>query len=90
MEHIWYGCHGVREFWDKIFDIYHKVTGKEIRPKINSAILSIFPGSIKTIKTDILHHRTTAARKVIAHKWKSTTNPTIVECICGQIREEGN
>lgn len=98
LEHIWYGCQGVRGFWNKIFEIYYKVSGVEETPSMEILLLSLASKSIKTIKTDIIHHMTSAARTLIARNWKETRCPTIAEWICEmneiqymekQIRDEG-
>ena len=81
-DHIWYGCHLVNSFWIKVFEIYQKVSGVERTPSIEISLLSLMTKSIRNIKTDILHHMTTAARKVIAQKWRNTTSPSIAEWIC--------
>lgn len=82
MIHIWYECHVVKEFWYKIFEIYKVVSGNEMQPSVNVSILSIIPGSMKSIKTDILHHMTNAARTITARKWRKTIGHTIMEWIC--------
>lgn len=98
MDHIWYGCQGVKAFWNNIFGIYYKVSGVEVTPSMKISLLSLTSNSIKSIKTDILHHMTSAARTLIARKWKEIRGPTIEEWICEmnkiqymekQIRDEG-
>lgn len=70
MDHVWYSCQGVRSFWDKIFEIYQKVSGVERSPNISTSLFSLTSDTIRVIKIDILHHMTTAARTIIAQNWK--------------------
>lgn len=53
-----------------------------MQPSVNVSILSIIPGSMKSIKTDILYHMTNAARTITARKWRKTIGHTIMEWIC--------
>lgn len=82
MSHIWYFCPGVQTFWNKIFEIYRVITGSNLQPDIFITVLSMIPGSIKSIKKGILKHFVTAARKIIARNWKSNLEPSIGEWEC--------
>lgn len=42
----------------------------------------MIPGSMKAIKKDILRHMLTAARTVIARKWRKMADPSIEEWVC--------
>lgn len=72
----------VKDFWDSVFKIYQKISSHEVQSSVIISILNIIPGARKTIKTDILHHMTTAAKTIIARKWWQANSPTIVEWIC--------
>lgn len=77
MSHIRYFCPGVQIFWKKIYKIYLAVTGVNLQPDILVSVLSMIPGSVKSIKKGILKYFLTAARTVIARKWKNRTAPSI-------------
>lgn len=82
MSHIWYYCSEVQPFWQKIFEIYRAMTGIELYPEIQVAVLSMIPGSVKNIKKGLLKYFLTAARTIIARKWKSTSMPLVEEWEC--------
>lgn len=82
LSHIWYFCPGVQTFWNKIYKIYLAVTGINIQPDVLVSVLSMIPGSVKSIKKGILKHFLTAARTSIARKWKNRTAPSIDEWMC--------
>lgn len=82
MAHIWYYCPMVKDFWLKIFCIYRKISKSEIQSDISISILSMIPGSMKTIKADILRHMIIAARTIIAWNWRKAKSPTIIEWVC--------
>lgn len=77
----WYYCSEIQPFWQKIFEIFRALTGTKLYPEIQVAVLSMIPGSIKKIK-GILKYFLTAARKVIARKWKNTRAPSVTEWEC--------
>lgn len=66
-------------FWNKIYEIYHKVSGVELTPSMEISLLSLIPKSIKSIKKDIIHHMTSAARTIIAKNWKKTKSPALAD-----------
>lgn len=88
MSHIWYYCPGVQTFSGKIFKIYMEMTGINLQPDILISVLLMIPGLVKSIKRGILKHFITAARTIIARKWKSKVEPSIKEweCELGEMR----
>lgn len=50
MSHIWYFCPGVQILWNKIYKIFLAVTGINIQPDILVSVLSMIPGSVKSMK----------------------------------------
>lgn len=77
--HIWYYCSKIQPFWQKIFESYSVMTGIDVYPDIQVAVLSMIPGSLKNIKKGLLKYFLTAARTIIARNWKSTNVPSMVD-----------
>lgn len=50
---------------DILYTVYHRITESDILPNIFTSVLSIIPGSIKSIKRDILRLMLTVAQTVI-------------------------
>lgn len=100
MSHIWYYCSKILPFWQKIFEIFRAMTAREVYPDIQMAVLSMIPGSMKSIKKGPLKYFLTAARTCIARKWKCIDAPSMVEWECEmtemrtlqerKVREEGS
>lgn len=66
----------------KCTNIYQAITGQSVQPDVLVSVLSMIPGSMKAIKKYILRHMLTAARTVIARKWRKMADPSIEEWVC--------
>lgn len=79
--HIWWGCPKVNVFWEKILKICSKITLSCYSNSPELALLSVIPGSISSIKKNILRHALTAGRAVIPRHWRSDHAPSIAEWV---------
>lgn len=59
MLHIWWDCPLISPFWKEVEGEYHKFTGSStaFTPKV--ALLSMLPGSVKSVKKGLLRHYST-------------------------------
>lgn len=73
MLHIWWECPPIQKFWQQIFLLYCKLMATALSPTPEIALLSMLPGTLKSIKKDVLRHFLAAARMVIPKYWKSRT-----------------
>lgn len=79
--HIWWECPSVHNFWDMILQLHTRATGVTIPNTPQITLLSILPGSYKSIKKGLLRHWLTAARAVIPRHWRSAHAPSLTDWI---------
>lgn len=80
--YIWHGCPHLATFWAKVSQAYNAATDSNICLDPCTTLLSILPWSPQKIKRCLLRHVVSAARTVVARRWKSDIPPTLIEGIC--------
>lgn len=77
--HIWWTCDVAKEFWTRIYDELKKIL-KYNFPKIPELfLLGMIGKEIKKTDQTFVQYAMTAARILIAQKWKSPNLPTVEE-----------
>ncbi|XP_018429005.1 PREDICTED: cyclic nucleotide-gated cation channel beta-3, partial [Nanorana parkeri] len=79
--HIWWSCPVLLPFWCRVFDIYNQVMGTSLAPSPKVALLSVLPGSLASVKKDLLRFFVAAARMTIPRHWNTAVPPTVGEWI---------
>lgn len=77
MIHNRWSCPRAKAFWDRILQICSRITLTNYTNSPELTLLSVIPGSISSIKKNILRFALTAGRAVIPRHWRSETVPSI-------------
>lgn len=79
--HIWWECPSVHDFWSMVLQFYTQATGVIVPNMPQITLLSILPGSYKSVKKGLFRHWLTAARAVIPRYWRLVHAPPLIEWV---------
>uniref|UniRef100_A0A670HKX5 Reverse transcriptase zinc-binding domain-containing protein n=1 Tax=Podarcis muralis TaxID=64176 RepID=A0A670HKX5_PODMU len=77
--HIWWTCEEVKGFWGQIYEELKKILKYNFPKKPEAFLLGMIGEEIKKKDQIFFQYATTAARILIAKKWKSSEIPTMRE-----------
>uniref|UniRef100_A0A670HNW0 Reverse transcriptase domain-containing protein n=1 Tax=Podarcis muralis TaxID=64176 RepID=A0A670HNW0_PODMU len=77
--HMWWECSKVKDFWEKIYTELKKILKYTFRKKPEIFLLGILGNEIKKKDRKFVYYAVTAARVILAQKWKQQEIPTVDE-----------
>uniref|UniRef100_A0A670IZP3 Reverse transcriptase domain-containing protein n=1 Tax=Podarcis muralis TaxID=64176 RepID=A0A670IZP3_PODMU len=77
--HLWWECRKVKSFWEEIYNEMKKILSYTFVKKPEAFLLGMVGKDIKRKDCKIFQYAVTAARIVVAQKWKQEESPTITE-----------
>uniref|UniRef100_A0A670J1I6 Reverse transcriptase domain-containing protein n=1 Tax=Podarcis muralis TaxID=64176 RepID=A0A670J1I6_PODMU len=77
--HMWWECRKVKDFWEKIYIELKKILKYTFTKKPEIFLLGILGNEIKKKDRKFVYYAVTAARVILAQKWKQQEIPTVDE-----------
>uniref|UniRef100_A0A670I9Y7 Reverse transcriptase domain-containing protein n=1 Tax=Podarcis muralis TaxID=64176 RepID=A0A670I9Y7_PODMU len=77
--HMWWECGRVKQFWEKVYTELKKILKYTFIKKPEIFLLGILRQEIKKEDCRLVYYAVTAARVLIAQRWKQQETPTVEE-----------